>query len=189
MFNDEFADRLDSQAHTPDVAGQDWQHAPTPGYYDHTPPPDYGSSPSPDCYTEDGPAASSFPQQYNSGLLQFCESEGDRPGDELPQRFIRYTVEWKVKVNNRFKSEDTEQDVALAPSAYWSSALRGKLENVLQERVSRNRRVRSDDTSVVMSVNDRKQRDSPFLDSRRLQRASLTHRRKSIFSMLTPSAQ
>lgn len=159
MFNDSFADRLDSQAHTPDVSDQDWQYAPTPGYFDHTPPSGYGFSPSPDFYTQDGPAAPPFPQQDNPRLLQLCEWEEGRPDDELPQHFIRYTVKWKLKVNNRFRSEDTEQDVALTPSAYWSSVLRGKLEKVLQDRVSRNRRVRSDDTSVVVSVNDRKQRD------------------------------
>jgi hypothetical protein len=159
MFNDSFANRPESQTHTPDVSDQDWQYAPTPGYYDITQPSDYGFSPSPDCDTQDGPAVPSFPQQDNPRLLQLCEWEGDRPDDELPQRFIRYTVEWKVKVNNRFRSEDTEQDVALIPSAYWFSVLRGKLEKVLQGRVSRNRRVRSDDTSVVVSVNDRKQRD------------------------------
>lgn len=60
---------------------------------------------------------------------------------------------------NRFRSEDTEQHVILTPSAYWPSVLRGKLERVLQERVSRNRRVRADDTSMVVSVNDRKQRN------------------------------
>jgi hypothetical protein len=116
-----------------DVSDQDWQHAPTPGYYDHTPPSGYGCSPSPDCYTQDGPAAPSFPQQDNPTLLQLCEWEELRQNDELPQRFIRYTVEWKVKVNNRFSSEDTEEDVALTPSAYWSSVLSGKLEKVLQE--------------------------------------------------------
>ena len=64
-----------------------------------------------------------------------------------------------MKVNNRFRSEDAEQVVSLTPSAYWPSVLRGKLEKLLQKRVSRNRRVRSDDTSIVVSVNDRKQRD------------------------------
>ena len=64
-----------------------------------------------------------------------------------------------MKVNSRFRSEDTEQDVALTPSAYWPSVLKGKLEKVLQEKVSRDRRVRSDETSIVVSVNDRKQRD------------------------------
>jgi hypothetical protein len=42
MFNDPFADYPDSQTHTPDVSVQDWQFAPAPGYYDHTPPSDYG---------------------------------------------------------------------------------------------------------------------------------------------------
>lgn len=37
-----------------------------------------------------------------------------------------------MKVNNRFRSEDTEQDVALTPSAYWHSVLRGTLEKVLR---------------------------------------------------------
>lgn len=146
MFNDSLCDRFDSQAHTPDVLDQDSQYAPTPGYYDHTPPSGYGFSPSPDCYTQDGPAAPSSPQQDNLRLLQLCEWEEGRTDDALPPNFIRYTIEWKVKVNNRFRSEDTEQDVALTPSAYWPSVLRGKLAKVLQERVSHNRRVRSDDT-------------------------------------------
>lgn len=49
---------------------------------------------------------------------------------------IDSTKYWKMKANNRFRSEDTEQDVALNLSAYWPSVLRGKLEKVLQERVS-----------------------------------------------------
>ncbi|KAJ5823007.1 hypothetical protein N7447_005347 [Penicillium robsamsonii] len=142
MFNDSFCDHSDSQAHTRDLSCQDWQYAPTPGYYDHTPPSEYGFSPSPDCYTQDGPAAPSSPQEDNPRLLQLCEWEECRTDDELPQT-----------------SEDTEQDVTLTPSAHWPSVLKGKLEKVLQERVSRNRRVRSDDTSIVVSVNDRKQRD------------------------------
>ncbi|KAF3404020.1 hypothetical protein F1880_010323 [Penicillium rolfsii] len=159
MFNASFSDRFDSQAHTPDVSDQDWQYAPTPGYTYRTPPSGYGFSPSPDCYTRDGPAAPSSPQEDNPRLLQLCEWEECRLDDELPPNVIRYTIEWKVKVNNRFRSEDTEQDVALTPSAYWPSVLRGKMEKVLQERVARNRRVRSNDTSMFVSVNDRKQRD------------------------------
>jgi hypothetical protein len=31
---------------------------------------------------------------------------------ELPASFIRYTIEWKVKVNDRSISEDTEQSLA-----------------------------------------------------------------------------
>ncbi|KAJ5993082.1 hypothetical protein N7451_008806 [Penicillium sp. IBT 35674x] len=50
-------------------------------------------------------------------------------------------------MNKKVISRDTEEDVALAPSAYWSLTLKGKGG------------ARSDDTSIVVSVNDRSQRD------------------------------
>ncbi|KAJ5246692.1 hypothetical protein N7468_001675 [Penicillium chermesinum] len=68
-------------------------------------------------------------------------------------------MEWKVKVNNRFRWEDTVKSVTLIPSAYWSSVLKGNLEKVLQERVPHSRRVRSDGTSVVIAVDDRKHKN------------------------------
>lgn len=81
-----------------------------------------------------------FPQKINPRLLQLCEWEESRTDAELPQHVIRYTIKWKVKkVNNRFRSEDAEPDVPLTPSAYWPSVLKGKLEKVLPERISRNR--------------------------------------------------
>jgi hypothetical protein len=61
MFNDSYTDRLDSQVRTPDGSNQDWKHAPTPGYYEHTPPSGHGYSPSSDNYTHDGPGAPPFP--------------------------------------------------------------------------------------------------------------------------------
>ncbi|KAJ5659398.1 hypothetical protein N7507_005849 [Penicillium longicatenatum] len=62
-------------------------------------------------------------------------------------------------MNNRSVSEDTEQDVALTLSAYWPLALRGKLEKVIKDKVSRRRRVQLDNTSIIVSVNDRKRWD------------------------------
>ncbi|KAF1961001.1 hypothetical protein CC80DRAFT_403597, partial [Byssothecium circinans] len=37
--------------------------------------------------------------------------------EDMPSR-LRYSIEWKVVVNNKMLSKDTEQDVVLAPAAY-----------------------------------------------------------------------
>lgn len=50
------------------------------------------------------------------------------------------TIERKVKVNNRFRWEDTIKNVTLTPRTYWHSVLRAKLEKVLLEKALPNRR-------------------------------------------------
>jgi hypothetical protein len=62
-------------------------------------------------------------------------------------------------VNNRVVSKDTEQDVVLAPAAYWRVVFQPKLEKMLSRKLARNRPVRSEDTSIVISVTERSQRD------------------------------
>lgn len=162
MINGSFCDRDSAQPYAPDLSDQDSQYAPTPGYYNETLHSHFEFSPTPDRYPQGSPVASICAPQETPRLLQVGEWEASRPDDEFPPTFIRYTIEWKVKVNNRFRWEDTIKNVTLTPSAYWPSVLRSKLENVLQERIPRSRRVRSDGTLVVMSVNDRKHKNEKF---------------------------
>lgn len=62
-------------------------------------------------------------------------------------------------MNNRMVSKDTEQDVVLAPATYWRLFLQSKLEKLLGKKLAKNRPVKSEDTTVVVSVTERSQRD------------------------------
>jgi hypothetical protein len=41
-----------------------------------------------------------------------------RYSEEGPPKYLRYTIEWKVRVNNREVLKNTEQDFVLAPASY-----------------------------------------------------------------------
>lgn len=79
--------------------------------------------------------------------------DGDEPS------CLHYSIEWKVCVNGRIVSKDTEQDLVLAPMAYWHMFLKPKLEKLLRKKLAQNRSVRCDETNVVVSVTGRFERD------------------------------
>jgi hypothetical protein len=93
------------------------------------------------------------------GFLPLAEwDEYNSYDEETPSR-LRYSIEWKVVVNNKVVAKDTEQDLVLVPNAYWHLCLKPKVEKLLDKKVAHNKHVEFDDTSVVVSVNDRSQRD------------------------------
>ncbi|KAJ8118503.1 hypothetical protein OPT61_g520 [Boeremia exigua] len=103
--------------------------------------------------------ASCEPTTPRLGFLPLAEwDEYNSYNEDTPSR-IRYTIEWKLAVNNKVVSRDTEQDVILAPAVYWRMYLQAKVKQLVDKKLSPSRQVEYDDTSVVASVNDRSERD------------------------------
>jgi hypothetical protein len=92
-------------------------------------------------------------------LLQPDEWDQEKDYSAEPPVCIRYTIIWKIKLNNRTIAKDTEQDIVLAPAPYWSMFLQPKLDALLGKKINNSKRVRPDDSNVVVSVNERSERD------------------------------
>jgi hypothetical protein len=63
-------------------------------------------------------------------------------------------MEWKVTLNNKAVIEDTESDVVVSSGCYWRLVLQNRLDQVVRRKFG-DRRLRHDDTAVVVSVTQR----------------------------------
>jgi hypothetical protein len=66
-------------------------------------------------------------------FLQEAEWDPDKTYDEHPPTCLHYSIEWKVKVNDKVISKDTESDLVLAPAYYWEHSLHFRLDKLLQK--------------------------------------------------------
>jgi hypothetical protein len=76
-----------------------------------------------------------------------------------PSDNLRYTVEWKAVMNTKRIGMDTDEDVFLAPEAYWNTKLQGKIDEALGREFALQDRPDPCSTAVVVSVNKRAERD------------------------------
>lgn len=140
---------------------QSSQYAPTPGFWGRgSATPSGISSVATDRHLGDD-LPSHEPSLAEAGrlpLLDFAEWSEGNIYDEQPPSCIHYSIEWKVTLNNRIVAKDTEQDLVLGPRAYWGLFLNPKLIELIGKKFPR-KRVKSDDTTIVVSVNQRSQRD------------------------------
>jgi hypothetical protein len=154
-----FNDNDTCRPEQPDIWERTPSHAPTPGYFDHEWTPSV-ICPSPNAEDIVGECSPSL-HQHPSDQLSFhpvVEREDESAWDEQSPDCIHYQIEWRVKLNNRVVVKDTEQDLTLPPSFYWEQ-IKEDAWSILRRKIARSRRVREDDTTLVLSINDRSQGD------------------------------
>ena len=110
------------------------------------------------------PAPASQPQRGRQGLplLQLADWDPNLPYDESPPTCIHYSIEWKLLLKKGRLAKltnDTEQNLVLAPGAFWEQTLKSKLQQLLAKKTPRKKSYEPDETNVVVSVTDRSQRD------------------------------
>ncbi|CAF3519378.1 unnamed protein product [Fusarium graminearum] len=82
--------------------------------------------------------------------------------DESPPICVYYSIEWKLQLRKGRLSKltnDTEQNLMLAPGALWETTLKDKVDRLLRQKTPRGKNYISKETIVVVSVTDRSERD------------------------------
>jgi hypothetical protein len=74
-------------------------------------------------------------------------------------RLITPITEWKLAMNSKAIARYTKPNLVLAPNAFWTTILRPKLNKLSARKLPQNKFFRADNTTVVVSVTDRTDRD------------------------------
>ncbi|KAI8654444.1 hypothetical protein NCS57_01189800 [Fusarium keratoplasticum] len=151
------ARRLSPGMYTPD---HDPRHAnDSPLYLDDELELDYGTPQLPTC---DTPCARGSPFQDSClPLLQLNNWDPAFRDDELDPTCIHYDIEWKLQLKKGRLSklvEITEENLTLAPGAYWDKFLSAELAATVKDKLPEPR-YEPDETTVVVSVEKRSERN------------------------------
>ena len=92
-------------------------------------------------------------------LLHYSEWDPEADYRKNRPSCIRYTIEWKVTLNKKAIVKNTERDVVLLPAAYFDVILSPKIKAIVDKQNSQKKNVHPENTSVVVSVNDRTEPD------------------------------
>lgn len=98
-------------------------------------------------------------EQGKLRFLQWEEWDRQCSYDEIPPTCMRYSIECSVVVKKRRDKSiiirDTEPNVVLAPSVFWTRVLLPKLSKLLKRKFVTGTQPKPDDCLIVASVTDR----------------------------------
>lgn len=157
-FNDDDTYRPE----VPNLWGRTPQYAPTPGYLDREwTPLVFCPSPNPeDIAGESLPSLHQYPSDQLS-IHSAVECTSGSVWGEQSLGCIHYQIEWRAKLNNRVVVKDTKASLTQPPRSYWEQ-IKENAGNILRRKSARSRRLRLDDTDMLLSVNSQRDIDKHF---------------------------
>lgn len=148
-----------------ELTSQDYLNVPTPGVFHGTDSessfPRYGATPNTDRYESPGASTPYLPSRTPEklALLQLSEWDQTKTYDDDPPSCLRVTIRWKVTLNGKPITEDTEEDVALTLPCFWEMTIQPKVEESVAPLQRRKKNMKLISTKVTVSVEQRLQRD------------------------------
>jgi hypothetical protein len=73
----------------------------------------------PSLLLDGGPNLASHRRPNTVSLLQESEWEQGRIYQEDTPTYVHYFIKWRVTLDNKTMVKDTEENLVLAPNAYW----------------------------------------------------------------------
>lgn len=98
------------------------------------------------------------PARSPLSFVSLIDFDPDYAYDENPPIYLRYGLEWTLRLNQKKIAFQTEPDVVLAPNDFWDHTLRSNLENELS-KLNQRRACQAETTTVTVSVNARGEKD------------------------------
>ncbi|KAK5947998.1 hypothetical protein OHC33_010982 [Knufia fluminis] len=92
-------------------------------------------------------------------LLQLEDWDPEREYARDSPTCVHYDLEWKVTSNGKQIPKDTERNLVLGPASFWQRTLRSRLDRLVGRKMGDGDAVKADETSIIVSVTDRAERD------------------------------
>jgi hypothetical protein len=102
------------------------------------------------------PQSQRRPANKTLSFVPYADWDPEQTYDDLPPSCVHFFLEWKLTVNRRIIAKQTENDLVVAPSDFWTEELFSKIADIVK---STGKSCEADATTIAIYVNDRSEHD------------------------------
>lgn len=106
--------------------------------------------------TQQPPQSQRRPANRTLSFVLYEDWDPEQAYDDLPPSCLHYFIEWKLTVNRRIIAKQTENDLVVAPSVFWTEELSSKIIDIV---TLTGKSCEAEAITIAISVNDRSEHD------------------------------